>query len=357
VSRLVFYHPAPEWSGLSRVYLEMGRALRARGVEVALACPSPSDVATVSTELPVLPIVDRGAWFSDGVRFAATLREFAADAVVVADDDPHLVAAWAVRRSGRGAVFRRMRTGVAAPVTVKTRLAVRLAPTWFIHSSAADASASEPVTRLRGRIIADLAVDPVALERVTPAPTPLGTRTIAIITDGDARRATAAALRAVAALRARGHQLRGMVLGVPHDVNDARVHATALGLGDQLAFFGDPVDRAPLLAAADLVWVVADHDEGGIAVLDAMALGRPVIVCRGTMAERYVQHGETGMITDRDDALASAAMLSQLLADSTAATAIGAAARGEMHARRALSAASDAMLEVLRDAASAQVAA
>ncbi|MDZ7631375.1 MAG: glycosyltransferase family 4 protein [Gemmatimonadaceae bacterium] len=357
MSRLVFYHPSPDWDGLARVYVEIGRALAARGVSVAMACPDNSVVAAARGPLDLLTVEDRGAWFSDGIRFSATLREYGSDAVVVAGDDEQLLAAWAVRRAGRGAVFRRMRTGVAAPVTVRTRLAVRLAPTWFVHSSAGDAQASEPVKRLRGRIIADLAVDPTQFDGVLAAPTPLGTSTIVIVTDQESQRATAAALRAIAAMRTRGHPIRTFVLGTPHDANEVRVHATALGLGDAVTLLGDPIDRGPLLAAADLVWVTADHDDGGIAALDAMSLGCPVIATRGTMAERYVTHGETGVITERDDALASAALITLMRADAAHLMRMGAAAQADVRARRGLSAVSEAFMNVLQDAAVAQVAA
>ncbi len=357
MSRLVFFHPSPTWGGLARVYLEIGRALAARGVTVAVACPAGSVVASGFGALDILPFEDRGAWFSDGIRLSAMLREYGSDAVVVAGDEPHMMAAWAVRRSGRGAVLRRMRTGIATPVTVKTRLAVRLAPTWFVHSSAAEAKASEPVKRLRGRIIADVAVDPMQFERVVAAPTPIGTSTIAIVTDPESQRATAAALRTVAAMRSRGHPLRALLLGTPHDDNEVRVHATALGLGDSFTMLGDPIDRAPLLAAADLVWVAADHDDGGIAVLDAMSLASPVIVTRGTMAERFVKHGETGVIAERDDALASAALITLLESDAAHLSRMGEAAQADVRARRGLSAVSEAFMTVLQDAASAQVAA
>jgi glycosyltransferase involved in cell wall biosynthesis len=357
MSRIVFYHPSPDWDGLARVYLEVGKALAARAVAVAVACPAFSDVAAACGLLDVLPVDDRGSWFADGARLSTTLREYGSDAIVVAGDDAQLTAAWAVRRFGRGAVFRRMRTGVASPVTLRTRAAVRLAPTWFVHSSAAEAKASEPVKRLRGRIIADLAVDPTQFERVIPAPTPIGTSTIAIVTDQESQRATAAALRTVAAMRTRGHPVRAMLLGIPHDINEVRVHATALGLGDSLVLLGNPVDRAALLAAADLVWVAADHDDGGIAVLDAMALGRPVIATRGTMAERYVRHGETGVIAERDDALASAAVITLLQSDTAQLTRLGETARDELLARRGLSAVCDAFMAVLDNAGAAQAAA
>lgn len=357
MSRLVFFHPAPEWDGLARVYLETGRALQARGVTVAVACPAGSMVAAGVAPLAVLPIEDHGAWFSDGLRLGATLRDFGCDALVTAGDDDHLVAAWAVRRSGRGAVLRRMRTGIASPVTLKTRLAVRLAPTWFVYTSATEAEASEPVKKLRGRLVADLAVDPAALDRIVGAPTPIGTITIAIVTDPQAQRATAAALRTISLMRQRGHPIHTLLMGTPHDVNEVRVHATALGLGDALVMIGDRVDRASLLAAADLVWVVADHDDGGIAVLDAMALACPVVVTRGTMAERYVRHGETGIVADRDDAMASAALLTLLQSDAAALSRLGDAARADVRARRGLSAVADAIITVLHDAAVAQVAA
>lgn len=357
MSRLVFYHPSPEWNGLARVYLEVGKALAARGVTVAVACPPTSDVATACGMLDILPVEDRGAWHSDGVRLGNTLREYGCDAIVVAGDDAHLVAARAVRRAGRGAVFRRIRTGIATPITLRTRLAVRLAPTWFVHSSVAEARASEPRKKLRGRIVADVAIDPMQFERVIAAPTPIGTSTIAIVTDPESQRATAAALRTVASMRSHGHPLRALLLGTPHDANELRVHATALGLGDSITLLGDPIDRAPLLAAADLVWVTADHDDGGIAVLDAMALGCAVVATRGTMAERYVRNGETGIIAERDDALASAALFTLLQSDQALLAQIGTAAQADVRARRGLSAVCEAYMAVLTDAAVAQVAA
>jgi len=158
-------------------------------------------------------------------------------------------------------------------------------------------------------------------------------------------------------MRTRGHAIRVLLLGTPRDVNEVRVHATAIGLGDAFALLGSPVDRAPLLAAADLVWVAADHDDGAIAVLDAMALGKAVIATRGTMAERYLQHGETGVIAERDDALASAALITLLQADAGHLRRMGENAKADVLARRGLSAVSEAFTAVLHEAAVAQVAA
>ncbi len=347
MTRLVFFHPDPQWDGLSRLYLELARALGSRGVTVAVACPPDAPVATALGDLDVLPFVARGSWIGDMLRFATTLREFRADAVLVSDDAPHLMAAWALRRNGRGIVLRRMRSGVATPITTFTRVAVRIVPTWFMHSSTAEAQAAEPVRGLRGRIVADVAVDPEPMDRVVPAPTPLGTSTVVLVTDRASQRATAAALRTIAAMRARGHPLRTLLMGRPHDANEVRVHATAIGLGDALSLVGDPLDRAAMLAGADVVWITADRDDGGIAALDAMALGRPVVATRGTMAERYVIDGKTGVIAERDDALASAALLTQLQSDPARTARMGDAARDAVRARRGLSGAVDAVMSAL----------
>jgi len=357
MSRIAFFHPSPDWDVLARVYLEMGKALAARGITAAIICPPASAVASACAALDVLPFERRGSWFADGIRLSLTLREYGGDALMVAGEDEHLLAAWAVRRSGRGAVLRRVRAGAARDIGLKTRLAVRLAPTWCVHSTNAEAKATGPLRALRGRLVADLAIDPTQFERIAGAPTPIGTSTIVLVTDPGAARATAAALRSIAAMRQRGHPIHTLLVGAPHDVNEVRVHATSLGLGDAIVFIGEPVDRAPLLAAADLVWVVADHDDGGIAALDAMALGVPVLVTRGTVAERYVQHGETGMVADRDDALAAAALITLMLADATLLTRITEGAQADLRSRRGLSTVADAIAIVLQDAAVARVAA
>jgi hypothetical protein len=82
-----------------------------------------------------------------------------------------------------------------------------------------------------------------------------------------------------------------------------------------------------------------------------------VIVSRGTMAERFVRHLQTGVMAERDDALASASLIAQLMANQTLLKGMGSAARDELRARRGLSATADAIMKVLREASTAQVAA
>lgn len=75
------------------------------------------------------------------------------------------------------------------------------------------------------------------------------------------------------------------------------------------------------------------------------------------MAERYVKHGDTGIIAERDDALATAALVTLIRADPAQLGRMCDAAQAELQARRGLSAVADAIAMVLQDAAVAQVAA
>lgn len=338
MTRVVAVLPSPAWSVDARVVLELLRGLARHGLGVAVATPAQGAVAQGAARmaLPVVPHDPGDAgWLRTGAALGALAREHDAAALLVADEATHLAAARGVRVAGGGIVVRRVASGAPLATSVRTRLAARLAPTWLVHATPAEAEGSARIAAVRGRVVVPLSVDTAALRAVPPLAVPLGTRALVLVTDRGARRATGAAVRAVAALRRRGHPWRVTVVGAPYDENELRVHGTAVGLGDALALAGEPVDRAALVAGADAVWVVADHDEGGVAVLEAMALGRPVLVTRGTLGERYVDHPLTGLVVERDDDLGNAALLAMLDDDDAAREALGDAARLDHDARHA----------------------
>jgi glycosyltransferase involved in cell wall biosynthesis len=352
VTRLLAVFPAPAWSVEARVQLDLLVGLARRGVGVVVATPRGGTVAQAAEAagLPVTPHEPGEAgWLRHGGLLAEAMVAHDVDALLVGDEATHLAAARAVRQAGRGVIFRRVPTGAPLARSLRTRVAARLAPTWLVHATAADAEGSARIATVRGRVVAPLGVDGVALRRVPPLAAPLGVRTLVLVVDRDARRATSAAIRAVAALRRHGHPWRVVVLGTPHDENELRVHATAVGLGDACAVVGAPPVTAALVGGADIVWVVADHDAGGVAVLEAMALGRPLLVARGTLGERFVDHPHTARVVDKDDALANAALLAALEPEAVRA-ALGAAARRVHDDRAAVDEASAALADALQRA-------
>jgi glycosyltransferase involved in cell wall biosynthesis len=97
----------------------------------------------------------------------------------------------------------------------------------------------------------------------------------------------------------------------------------ALGLDDTVRFLGRVDDVATLLAAADLM-VMPSYREGlGVAALEAMAAGVPVIASRVGGLPEAVEDGESGILVPPGDVAALAAAIGRLAADRTLARRLG----------------------------------
>src|SRR6185369_17969768 len=84
-----------------------------------------------------------------------------------------------------------------------------------------------------------------------------------------------------------------------------------LGLGTRVAFLGRIDDVPALLAAADAVALPSRHEGLGVAALEAMAAGRPLVASKvGGLPE--VVGTDAGILVDPGDARALAAALAQL---------------------------------------------
>ena len=91
-----------------------------------------------------------------------------------------------------------------------------------------------------------------------------------------------------------------------------RRHAAERGVG--ITFLGFRDDVARCLAAADVAVLPSLHEGLGVAALEAMAAGRPVVASRvGGLAEVVVD-GETGRLVPAGDAAALGAALDELAA-------------------------------------------
>jgi len=96
---------------------------------------------------------------------------------------------------------------------------------------------------------------------------------------------------------------------------DLLVEARALGVGDRLELAGAQSDPAPFLAAADLVVVPSLNEGMGRVLVEAMALGCPVVAtCVGGIPV-VVLDGETGRLVAPDDPPALAGAVTELLKD------------------------------------------
>lgn len=91
--------------------------------------------------------------------------------------------------------------------------------------------------------------------------------------------------------------------------------ARTLGVADRVGIVGVRSDVAAFLAAADLVVVPSLNEGMGRVLVEAMALGRPVVATRVGGIPAVVADGETGALVPPDDPPALALAVSELLKD------------------------------------------
>jgi glycosyltransferase involved in cell wall biosynthesis len=97
------------------------------------------------------------------------------------------------------------------------------------------------------------------------------------------------------------------------------------GVASRVRFLGYRDDVADLLAACD-IFVLPSRREGlGVAALEAMALGRPVVATRVGGLGEAVLHERTGLLVPPDDAEALRAALARLLREPALREHLGAA--------------------------------
>jgi glycosyltransferase involved in cell wall biosynthesis len=104
---------------------------------------------------------------------------------------------------------------------------------------------------------------------------------------------------------------------------EARVGA--LGVADRVRFLGRREDKPELLAACDALVLPSRREGLGVAALEAMACGRPVLASRvGGLAEA-VRDGETGLLVPPEDPAALACAIAALQGDAGLRERLGAA--------------------------------
>lgn len=148
-------------------------------------------------------------------------------------------------------------------------------------------------------------------------------------------------LEAIAQLRARGHRVRGLIVGDGVERAALERSARLLGLAADVRFTG----RVPLedvqryYAQIDVFVVPRTNDRVSRTVtplkpLEAMALERPVVCSDVPALRELIEPGETGLVFAAEDARSLAATVEPLLDDPGARARLGTAARDWVTAER-----------------------
>jgi glycosyltransferase involved in cell wall biosynthesis len=113
---------------------------------------------------------------------------------------------------------------------------------------------------------------------------------------------------------------------VPGDLERLRALARRAGAGATIRFLGSRADALDFVAAADVYAHPSTDESFGLAVLEAMALERPVVAAAVGGVPGIVDDGETGILVPPGDPGALAAGIERLLDDPETARRLGRAA-------------------------------
>jgi glycosyltransferase involved in cell wall biosynthesis len=124
-----------------------------------------------------------------------------------------------------------------------------------------------------------------------------------------------------------------LVVGDGERRGELEALAADLGLGARARFLGWRADLDRLYADLDVVVLTSKNEGSPVALIEAMAAGRPVVSTRAGGVEDVVADGETGLLAPVGDAAAVARAILALLDDPERAARLGAAARASAAAR------------------------
>ena len=124
--------------------------------------------------------------------------------------------------------------------------------------------------------------------------------------------------------------------------------AERLGIADRVTFVGRvPHSEVPgELGKLDIYVALSRQESFGVAVLEAGAAGRPVVVSDASGLAEVVRHGITGLVVPRENTAAAAAALFDLVTDRPKRLALGEAGRKHVRDNYAWEPCVQAMLRV-----------
>jgi len=345
--RLLFLCPDMRRGGAERHWATLIPALARRGAEVRLVClydegPLFDEVRAAGVPATCLRLRGRG----DLSRARRLLAEAGGrpGAVVTRTISPQLAGQAIARRAGAAHVFNEHTpltpAGELAPLRPEQRLLTRVVAPRVDRVIAVSERQAAPLARLgyrRERIVAVpngvfAADEPGAGRAATRAALGLDAREFAVLCLANLRpeKGTDAFVAAVARARAGGAAgLRGLIAGDgPERSRLERLVARTEGV----ELLGPRGDAPDLIAACDALVLLSEAEALPMSILEAMALGRPVVASDVGGNGEAVADGETGLLVGPGDGAGAAAALARLAADPARAREMG--ERGRARQRR-----------------------
>jgi glycosyltransferase involved in cell wall biosynthesis len=342
--RVVLVSPTASNAGSERVLLGLARHLPAYGYEPVPVVLEPgplvdwlAEAGVPATVLPAgrLRQVDRSAAVVRDLRRLA-LRT-GATAIVSSQWKAHVYASTAALGTGLTTVW--WQHSVALP-HLRDRVMGRL-PAAAIVCSSEDAAGAQRAVSPRRRVATvypGLPLDEVERRRGAGSALrrELGwadRRLVGIVGRLDSWKRQDVFLRAAADVAAARPDVRFVVVGGPTQKGEGAYADELRGLADELSlagrvrFTGDVADAYAWLDALDVVVHCSTREPFGLVVLEAMALGKPVVATAAGGPPEIVGDSDAAVLVEAGDVRAIAEAVTALVDDQEAAAELGARAR------------------------------
>ncbi|GIW43739.1 MAG: glycosyl transferase family 1 [Candidatus Binatia bacterium] len=140
-------------------------------------------------------------------------------------------------------------------------------------------------------------------------------------------------LRALAEVRHVEPRAHGLIVGEVEETGELADIVRSLGIESHLTLAGRRQDMPEVYSAMDM-YVLSSHDEGmSNALLEALAMGKPVVATNVGGTGEVVEHGKTGLLVPPKDWQALARALERLLAERERWTEMAEAGRATVERR------------------------
>ena len=369
ILRVALFTDSDVFAGTERYMLDLGCALRDLGVTAMIACPTPSLLAerAAAEGLTVIPISKAGLINRPAVTMLAEMfRSGELDIVHANNGRTSLASAMAVRRARKGRFVATQHfldpehvshTGLKSVIF---HAAHRWVSRYMAHCVAISEAARAGVLK-RGEapehkvttILNGIRpLDPHQL--ASPAEiragleidldTPLIVCAARLEREKDVRSLIAAMTEVKTAFP----EVRCVVAGqgAQHAMLTAQI--AEAGLQDTVQLLGFRTDAQALIQAGDIFVLPSLAEPFGLVILEAMALGRPVIATDAGGPPEIIENGVTGLLVPPSDPPALAAAIRRLLTDRKATEAMGRRGQERFEARFTAARMAQDMLELYR---------
>jgi N-acetyl-alpha-D-glucosaminyl L-malate synthase BshA len=332
----------PTSGGSGVVATELGAALAARGHEVHVISyrlpfrirPSSDRLHFHQVEIPVYPLFEYPSYgLAAAALMAKVVEERALDLLHVHYAYPHAVSAYLARRmtGRRNLPIVTTLHGTDIALVRQDESFASLTRFGILESDAVTAVSAflRETTRSWFEIRKPIEVIPnfVDTDRFRPRTRARADRaTIVHISNFRPVKRSLDAVRALALLR-RTVDARLRMIGTGPELGAARALARKLRVAGAVEFLGEERHIERELARADLLLSTSEFEGFGLAPLEAMACGVPVVATKAGGIAEVVEDGVTGRMVDVADVEGMAARMAEFLGDRTLARRTGAAAR------------------------------